>query len=96
VYSIVNEHLLSTTTEAQKALDYIALLYMLEGNLKAKGLAMNRSEKKGDKKPIRYYNKWKAGCIMGLPLIVHLERPFAMLLACGLVSAAIVKKDIFT
>ena len=31
------EHALATTPEAKPALDYIALLYMLEGNLKAEG-----------------------------------------------------------
>jgi len=53
------ETALVTTPEAQKALDYIALLYMLEGNLKAEG---------ADHEHIRKEREQKA-----YPILQHME-----------------------
>jgi transposase len=44
------ENALVTTPEAQKALDYIALLYMLEGNLKAEGADYEQIRKEREQK----------------------------------------------
>jgi len=44
------EHALSTTPQAQKALDYIALLYMLEGNLKAEDADCEQIRKEREQK----------------------------------------------
>jgi transposase len=44
------ENALVTTPEAQKALDYIALLYMLEGNLKAEGADHEQIRKEREQK----------------------------------------------
>ncbi len=44
------ESALTTTPEAQKALNYIALLYMLEGNLKAEGASHEQIRKEREEK----------------------------------------------
>lgn len=44
------ENALATTPQAQKALDYIALLYMLEGNLKAEGADYEQIRKEREQK----------------------------------------------
>mgnify|MGYP000874521625 FL=1 len=44
------ENALVTTPEAQKALDYIALLYMLEGNLKAEEASYEQIRKEREQK----------------------------------------------
>jgi len=44
------ENALTTTPEAQKALDYIALLYMLEGNLKEEGADYEQIRKEREEK----------------------------------------------
>ncbi len=56
------ETALATMPEAKQALDYIALLYILEGNLKADGAQItNKSAKSAKRKPTPSYNKWRAG-----------------------------------
>ena len=56
------ENALVTTPEAQKALDYIALLYMLEGKPQSRRRPPRADTQRAEsKKHIRYYNKWKTG-----------------------------------
>ena len=92
------ETALTTTPEAQKALDYIALLYMLEGNLKEEGADYEQIRKEREQKAypiLQQMESWMKETFKVAPQKAPWVKPLAMLLACGLVSVAIAKKGIF-
>jgi len=79
------ENALTTTPQAQKALDYIALLYMLEGNLKEEGADYEHIRKEREEKAypiLQQMENWMKqaynGCTPNSPLGKAISYAFGM------------------
>jgi hypothetical protein len=92
------ENALNYSPLAQKGLDYIGLLYVLEANLRAEGADHERirSERMEKAWPVlQQMERWMKQVFNTITPKVRWAKPSAMPLACGPVSAAIAMTDVF-